>query len=56
MTAWNLLPIASYSICFSSVAWQSSGRNNEYPMNKIKEKHVSYICTRPYRLMSGITS
>ena len=39
MTAWNLLPIgvfsivfciASYSICFSSVAWQSSGCNNNH--------------------------
>ena len=37
MTAWNLLPIgvfsivfciASYSICFSLVAWQSSGPNS----------------------------
>ena len=25
-------------------------------VNKIIEKHVSYICTRPYRSMSGITS
>ena len=39
MTAWNLLPIgvfsiafciASYSICFSPVAWQSSGPNNNH--------------------------
>ena len=39
MTAWNLLPIgvfsivfciASYSICFSLVAWQSSGPNNNH--------------------------
>ena len=39
MTAWNLLPIgvfsivfciASYSICFSPVGWQSSGPNNNH--------------------------
>ena len=39
MTAWNLLPIgvfsivfciASYSICFSPVAWQSSGPSNNH--------------------------
>ena len=39
MTEWNLLPIgvfsiafciASYSICFSPVAWQSSGPNNNH--------------------------
>ena len=39
MTAWNLLPIsvfsivfciASYSICSSPVAWQSSGPNNNH--------------------------
>ena len=39
MTAWNLLPIgvfsivfciASYSICFSPIAWQSSGPNNNH--------------------------
>ena len=28
----------------------------EHPVNKIIEKHVLYICTRPYRSMSGITS
>ena len=32
MTAWNLLPIGVFSIvfCFSLVAWQSSGPNNNH--------------------------